>query len=166
MLSGLAPVWRGDARLLILGSFPGAASLHEQQYYAHPRNAFWPLMGALVGALDLPARPYADRLQALLDARIALWDAVAACDRPGSLDAHIRAAQPNDVRDLVQRLPSLVAVACNGATAHKQTTRLLPGWELIGLPSSSPAHAGLSLSAKQEIWLQRLRGVTGVSGTG
>lgn len=80
-LVGLAPVFDARARLLVLGSFPGAASLQAAQYYAHPRNAFWPVMGALLGEADLPARPYAERLQTLRRHRVALWDAVAACRR-------------------------------------------------------------------------------------
>ena len=90
---GLAPVWRADAELLILGSFPGQASLAARQYYAHPRNAFWPLMAALTGESDLAQQPYAARLQRLLHHRIALWDVVDRCVRPGSLDSAIRAAE-------------------------------------------------------------------------
>lgn len=157
MLSGLAPVWRPDARLLIVGSFPGAASLAAQQYYAHPRNAFWPLMAALTGQADLPQRPYADRLQALLAARVALWDAVTACEREGSLDAAIRQAQPADLPALVDRMPALEAIACNGAEALRQARRLLPAWPLVALPSSSPAHASLNVAAKRDAWLSALQ---------
>lgn len=157
MLTGLAPVWRPDAQLLILGSFPGSASLAAQQYYAHPRNAFWPLIAALIRQDDLPQRPYAERLHALIGTRIALWDAVAACERPGSLDADIRQAQPVDLVALVERLPGLRCIACNGATALKQTQRLLPGRVLTPLPSSSPAHASLSLLAKRDAWLSALQ---------
>ncbi len=157
-LSGLAPVWRADAELLILGSFPGAASLQAAQYYAHPRNAFWPLMAALLGQADLPQRSYAERLQALIEHRIALWDAVAACVRPGSLDSAIRNAEPAALPDLVARLPALRAIACNGDTAYRQTLALLPGvpWPLLRLPSTSPAHAGLSLADKRAAWRAQL----------
>ena len=157
MLTGLAPVWRPDARLLIVGSFPGVASLAAHQYYAHPRNAFWPLMAALTGQPDLPQQPYEARLQALLNARVALWDAVATCERQGSLDAAIRLAQPADLPALVRQLPALEAVACNGAEALRQTRRLLPAWPLVALPSSSPAHAGLGFGAKREAWCTALR---------
>lgn len=153
-LSGLAPVWRADARVLVLGSFPGAASLQAAQYYAHPRNAFWPVMAALLAEPELPRWPYEARLQRLQTGGIALWDAVGECERRGSLDSAIRAAQPSDLADLVARLPALRLIACNGATAHRETERLLPGapWPLLKLPSTSPAHAGLGLQAKIEAW--------------
>lgn len=157
-LHGLDPVWRPDARLLVLGSFPGVASLQARQYYAHPRNAFWPVMAAVIGLPDLPQLPYAQRLLRLQAAGVALWDAVAACERDGSLDSAIRAAQPSGLADLVARLPGLRAIACNGATAYRETMRLLPGapWPLHPLPSTSPAHAGLPLTAKIQAWCERL----------
>jgi len=153
-LVGLAPVFDAQARLLVLGSFPGAASLQAAQYYAHPRNAFWPVMGALLGEVDLPMRPYGERLQTLRRRHVALWDAVATCRREGSLDAAIEAAEPSDLRDLVARLPKLRAIACNGALSHKQTLLALGHIDLpvLRLPSTSPAHAGLSLATKTEAW--------------
>ncbi|HEY8879324.1 MAG TPA: DNA-deoxyinosine glycosylase [Roseateles sp.] len=153
-LVGLAPVFDARAQLLVLGSFPGAASLQAAQYYAHPRNAFWPLMGALLADATLPALPYAERLQALRRHRVALWDAVAACRREGSLDAAIEEAEPSDLPHLVARLPRLRAIACNGALAHKQALLALgePGVPVLRLPSTSPAHAGLSLADKIAAW--------------
>ncbi|WP_394478619.1 DNA-deoxyinosine glycosylase [Roseateles sp. LYH14W] len=158
-LVGLAPVFDAQARLLVLGSFPGAASLQAAQYYAHPRNAFWPVMGALLDEPDLIARPYAERLQTLRRHRVALWDAVAACRREGSLDTAIEAAEPSDLRDLVTRLPCLRAIACNGALAHRQTLLALGDSALpvLRLPSTSPAHAGLSLAAKTDAWRAALQ---------
>lgn len=152
-LVGLAPVFDEQARLLVLGSFPGAASLQAAQYYAHPRNAFWPVMGALLGE-DLQALPYAERLSALRRHRVALWDAVATCRREGSLDAAIEDAEPADLAELVARLPRLRAIACNGALAHKQTLLALgrPELPVLRLPSTSPAHAGLGPAAKAAAW--------------
>jgi len=154
---GLAPVFDAQARLLVLGSFPGAASLQAAQYYAHPRNAFWPVMGALTGE-DLAGQAYGDRLKSLRRHRIALWDAVAACRREGSLDTAIEAAEPSDLRELVGRLPELRAIACNGALAHRQTLLALGAIDLpvLRLPSTSPAHAGLSLAAKIAAWRDAL----------
>lgn len=153
-LVGLAPVHDARALLLVLGSFPGAASLQAAQYYAHPRNAFWPVMGALIDEASLAARPYAERLQALRRHRVALWDAVAACRREGSLDTAIEAAEPSDLGELVARLPKLRAIACNGALAHRQTLLALGdvGLPVLRLPSTSPAHAGLSLATKIDAW--------------
>ena len=161
-LVGLAPVYDAKARLLVLGSFPGAASLQAAQYYAHPRNAFWPVMAALTGE-DLVALAYAERLQALRRHRIALWDAVAACRREGSLDTAIEAAEPSDLRELVARLPQLRAVACNGALAHRQTLLALGATRLpvLKLPSTSPAHAGLSLANKIAAWREALATMPG-----
>ena len=157
-LVGLAPVFDARARLLVLGSFPGAASLQVAQYYAHPRNAFWPVMAALLGEAGLAAWSYAERLRALRRHRVALWDAVAACRREGSLDTAIEAAEPSDLRELVARLPDLRAIACNGALAHRQTLLALGAVELpvLKLPSTSPAHAGRSLADKTATWRAEL----------
>lgn len=157
-LVGLAPVWDARARLLVLGSFPGAASLQAAQYYAHPRNAFWPLMAALLDDAGLAALPYAERLAALRGHRVALWDAVAACRREGSLDTAIEAAEPSDLSHLIARLPELRAIACNGGLAHRQTLLALgePGVPLLRLPSTSPAHAGLSQADKIGAWRSAL----------
>lgn len=142
-------------RVLILGSLPGAASLAAGRYYAHPRNAFWRLLAPNVRA-DLPDLPYDDRLRALRGAGIGLWDVIAAAERRGSLDAAIRAPEAADLRALVSRLPALRAVAFNGATAARLGRRQLAGTGegpvLLDLPSSSPAHAGMSLADKLARW--------------
>lgn len=158
-LLGLPPVHAPHSRLLLLGSFPGAASLAAGQYYAHPRNQFWPLLSALWGAespapgADLRALPYAQRL-ALLQARgLALWDVYASCERQGSLDSAIRAAQPNDLAGLIRQLPALQAVAHNGAESAKAMRQLQAlGLPLYRLPSSSPAHARWSFERKLAAW--------------
>lgn len=157
-LIGLAPVVDAGVRVLVLGSFPGAASLQAAQYYAHPRNAFWPVMAALLGQPALTAQPYAQRLQTLLAGRVGLWDAVASCHREGSLDTAIAEALPSDLTQLLPRLPALRAIACNGALAHRETLALLgdPGVPVLRLPSTSPAHAGLSLAAKVAAWREAL----------
>ncbi len=162
-LTGLAPVFDARARLLVLGSFPGAASLQAAQYYAHPRNAFWPVMAALTGVSDLAQRPYAERLQQLRDHRVALWDAVAACRREGSLDTAIEAAEPSDLRELLARLPALRAIGCNGALAHRQTLLALGDVPLpvLRLPSTSPAHAGVPLASKVTAWRAALQPYVG-----
>jgi hypothetical protein len=156
---GFPPVVDPDVRVLVLGSLPGDASLAAAQYYGHPRNGFWRLMGAVVER-DLVALPYDQRLTALLAAGVGLWDVHAEAVRPGSLDAAIKDAADNDLLGLVDGLPNLRAVAFNGGTAAKAGARLLTGragrLALVTLPSSSPAHAAMGLEAKREAWM-RLR---------
>lgn len=140
---GFAPVVDEGARLLILGSLPGDASLDAGQYYAHPRNAFWRLMEAVLGA-PLTALSYEARLAALLARHVGLWDVIASAERKGSLDAAIRTPEAADLIALTHRLPDLRAIAFNGGTAARHGRRILEGATtaaLIDLPSSSPAHA-------------------------
>ena len=136
------PVVDANTRLLILGSLPGDASLKAAQYYAHPQNAFWRLVGRVVER-DLVALPYPDRLEALKATGVGLWDVIARAVRPGSLDGAIRDAEAADLNQLVSGLPQLRAVAFNGGTAARIGRRTLnppAGVQLIDLPSSSPAH--------------------------
>lgn len=159
-VQSFAPLHRGDARVLILGSMPGRASLHANQYYAHPRNAFWPILGSWCGiAADAP---YAERVTALLDAHIALWDVLEHCERVGSLDSAIdlKAARPNAIAELLGAQPQIERVLFNGAAAANIYQRFqLPQaapLQLRRLPSTSPAHAGMSLAEKTRRWHQAL----------
>ena len=152
------PVTRADTRLLVLGSLPGAVSLERRQYYAHPQNLFWRLMGRVIDR-DLVALGYDQRLAALLDARVGLWDTVAAATRKGSLDADIRLHAASDLAALAATLKELRAITFNGGTSARIGRAQLAGVEgldLIDLPSSSPAYASLSFEKKLESWL-RLR---------
>ncbi|MFC3174140.1 DNA-deoxyinosine glycosylase [Novosphingobium bradum] len=151
-----APVVAPNTRVLILGSLPGEASLAAGRYYAHPRNRFWHLAGAVIGRADLPDLAYEARLAALLAAGLGLWDAIASARRTGSLDAAIREAEAAPLRQLAQTLPALRAVGFNGARAAAIGRRALAGSSLalIDLPSSSPAHAAMPLAAKQARWLE------------
>ncbi len=152
LLVGLPPVVGPGARLLVLGSFPGGTSLAHARYYAHPRNQFWPILGALLGE-PLATLPYEARLGRLVARRIALWDALGACRRRGSLDAAIRDARGNDFEGLLEALPALGAVAFNGATAAKAEPAFAGrGLATYRMPSTSPAHAGLSCEAKLVRW--------------
>lgn len=147
------PVTRPDTRLLLLGSLPGAVSLAKAQYYAHPRNQFWRLVGAAIGR-DLAALAYEARLAALLDAGIGLWDTVAAATREGSLDAAIRLREASDLAGLARTLPALRAIGFNGGTSARIGRRQLgpvAGLDLIDLPSSSPAFT-LPFERKLERW--------------
>lgn len=148
------PVVDAKTRLLILGSLPGEASLAAGQYYAHPRNAFWRLMGGLLGEADLHERPYEARLAALRARGVGLWDTVAEAERIGSLDAAIRLPVHADLTGLVAALPDLRAVAFNGGKAAALGARILKADDRLArivLPSSSPALAR-PLSWKAEAW--------------
>ena len=153
-----APIENRAARVLVLGSMPGAASLLAGRYYAHPHNAFWPIMGELFGAG--PAVSYGQRVLILRRTGIALWDVLASCIRDGSLDADIDETSivPNDFRAFFDAHPRLRHVFFNGAKAehcfHRYVRPLLSdhGLSFTRLPSTSPAHASLSLSQKLKAW--------------
>jgi hypoxanthine-DNA glycosylase len=141
--AGLPPIARPDARLFILGSLPGDASLAAQRYYAHPTNQFWRLLGSAIGE-DLQALAYEKRLERLAERRIGLWDVIASATRPGSLDQAIRLAEHNQIEHLLHGFPNLRALAFNGATAAGVGRRLIgepPSHiSLLDLPSSSSAN--------------------------
>ncbi len=157
-IEGFPPIAADGARVLILGSMPGEASLAAGEYYAHPRNAFWPIMGALLG-FD-PALPYVERARRLAAARIALWDVAQSCVRPGSLDARMREVAPNDFAGFLASHPGIRHIFFNGAKAETLFARLvLPALPEAArrlprsrLPSTSPAHASLSQAAKLARW--------------
>ena len=156
-LQGLSPVLDADTRLIVLGSFPGVASLRAQQYYGHSQNDFWKILGELWG-LPLAQRPYAERVQALRAHGLGLWDVYASCEREGSLDSDIREPVLNDLASLRQHCPRLEAVAHNGGESfrHARHTRAL-GLPVYRLPSTSPANAGWSFQRKREAWAEVLR---------
>jgi hypoxanthine-DNA glycosylase len=151
---GLPPIARGDARLLILGSLPGDASLAAQRYYAHPTNQFWRLLGRAI-AEPLADMAYDERLARLAARQIALWDVIASASRRGSLDQAIRGAGANPLVPLLRDLPGLQAIAFNGATAAAIGRRLLEPVAgelvLLDLPSSSAANAR-PLAEKGAVW--------------
>jgi hypoxanthine-DNA glycosylase len=152
MLEGLAPVLDADTRLVILGSFPGAASLAAQQYYGHPRNNLWKLLSALWDE-DLVGLDYAQRLGALKRRRVGLWDVYRSCEREGSLDSAIRTPVPNDLTHLARFAPRLQAVAHNGtesARSRRITEQL--GVAVHTLPSTSPANAAWTFERKLAAW--------------
>ncbi len=152
------PVARSDARVLILGSMPGKVSLDAQQYYAHPRNLFWPIMGALFGAN--PARSYPERLQILQDHHVALWDVLQSCEREGSLDSDIQCEVAHDFARFFESHPHVSHVFFNGAKAENAFRLHVKDYPshliLTRLPSTSPAHAALSFAHKLSAW-EKLR---------
>ena len=155
MLTGLAPLVSSGTRLLILGSFPGAASLAAQQYYGHRQNQFWKILQAIWPSCALPtgADSYKIRSEWLLDRKLGLWDVYAACEREGSLDSSIRKPQVNDFSQLRHWCPDLRAIAHNGGESFKHarhTQRL--GLPVHKLPSTSPANASWSFERKLAAW--------------
>lgn len=141
--AGLPPIARPDVRLFVLGSLPGDASLAARQYYAHPTNQFWRLLG---GAIDQPLQelPYDRRLERLAESGVGLWDVIASARRRGSLDQAIRLAEHNHLEHLLRDFPELRAIAFNGSTAAEAGRKLIgeppAGVTLIDLPSSSAAN--------------------------
>ena len=159
-MQSFAPVASAEARVLVLGSMPGVASLAAERYYAHPQNAFWPIVGELCG-FD-PELAYPRRLAALRRAGVALWDVLARCEREGSLDSDIesQSMRANDFAAFLRRHRGITAVLCNGGTAHRLFRRLvrptLPDpWRTLPvakLPSTSPAYAAMRRADKLRAW--------------
>jgi len=157
---GLKPIVRFDAETLILGSLPSERSIQSGEYFAHPRNVFWRIMGKLVDAG--PERGYSDRVEQVLLKRLAIWDVLAAAVRPGSLDAAIQreTAQPNNFPDFLRDHPAIQRVCFNGQKAAGMFDRLvLPdigtradNIRFVTLPSTSPAHAAMSFEQKLSEW--------------
>lgn len=181
-LQGLPPLVSPHTRVLVLGSFPGAASLAAQQYYGHPRNHFWPIMAGVFSEFQafqaVCARPeskdsydffkasvpasYADRCAWLLAGGVGLWDVYASCQRQGSLDADIRQPQANDFARILALCPQLRLIAHNGGESfkHARHTQAL-GVPVVRLPSTSPANASWSFGRKLAAWQAALGSVLG-----
>ncbi len=164
-VQGFPPIANAKARVLILGSMPGGASLAAGQYYAHGQNLFWRILGDITGAA--PSLPYALRARALKFHQIALWDVLASCKRDGSLDSAIEEAsiRANDFTAFYRVHPRIVRVFFNGAKAEACYRRyVLPGVaaglgpkSCARLPSTSPANASMSRAYKHKVWTQALR---------
>ena len=147
------PVCAEDALILILGTMPSVASLQQGFYYAHPRNAFWPILFDLMG--EAYSEDIGARKRLLLGHRIALWDVARSAVRPGSLDSAIRQAEPNDIPGLLERCPGIRTVLLNGTTAHALYKKLLPPLlvECALLPSTSPANT-MAYAKKRAAWAE------------
>ena len=153
------PIIGHQPRILILGSMPGVASLEAVQYYAHPRNAFWRIMAAL---FDIDhENGYDRRIREIEQRPLILWDTLQACYRPGSLDSNIAAdsVQANDFPGLLRQFPGIRSIAFNGGTSEKYFRKLvipvlpeIASIELLRMPSTSPANAGMSFEQKLASW--------------
>lgn len=168
LVTSFPPIITPASTVLILGSMPGEMSLRLQQYYAHPRNHFWPIIEDLTG---VPARaPYPERVGRLAESGVALWDSLKACVRPGSLDTSIvpDTEEPNDFLSLLAAHPAIRAICFNGKKSeqvfHKRVLPTIPAasldrLDLIGLPSTSPANASFTYAQK----LERAGGLSGIT---
>lgn len=158
--SSFLPIVRADARILILGSLPGLASLKQQQYYANPQNAFWRILEAVCG---IPASlPYTERCLHVMQAKLAIWDVCQSAQRHGSLDSAIEKESviANDINGLLAACPEIALIVFNGLAAaslfkkhiklnhHMETMHI----QTMTLPSTSPAHAGISFDEKLAKW--------------
>lgn len=160
MKTAFPPILGPEPRVLILGSMPGDTSLAKGEYYGHTHNAFWPIMGNILGFE--PNAPYPERTAALMRHRIALWDVIASCERPGSLDSSIRhdSVEVNDFATLLNRNPSLTRILFNGRGAEQafrrhavaQLNESSRAIKRVYLPSTSPAYAGMRFTEKLAAW--------------
>ena len=164
LIHGFPPIERRGARVLVLGSMPGVASLTAGEYYAHPRNQFWRIASEIYG-FDVAAS-YRRRTQALSLAGVALWDVLASCARPGSLDSDIdeHSIVVNPFAEFLDRQRDIQRVCFNGRKAESSWRRYVQGGlppgrklEYRSLPSTSPAYAGMSYLLKLRIWRSAMK---------
>lgn len=157
MIESFAPIIPENARILILGTMPGAMSLQKQQYYGFPQNAFWKILFSYFRQADVPQN-YSERVKLLHEQKIALWDVLANCDRKGSLDIHIKNQMPNNIPKLIQQQPTIEKILFNGKESYKYFSKSFP--ELVDfahevIPSTSPANT-VKFTTKLEIWSEAL----------
>ena len=151
-----SPNINNDSKILVLGSMPGVKSLDEQQYYAHPQNRFWKLMGKICNEDNLQNLDYETKLQVLLANKIALWDVIQTCNRTGSLDSNIQNEKPNKIIQLLKEFPNIHTICLNGNKSYtafkKHFPELLKQYKCYKLPSTSPANARYCLEKLYEEW--------------
>ena len=145
-----------NSKILILGSMPGVKSLEEQQYYAHPQNRFWKVIGCICNEPKIPELNYEIKLKTLLNNNIALWDTLKSCKREGSLDSDIQNEAPNDIRKLLKKYPNIKMICLNGNKSYsafkKYFPDLLEKYTCYKLPSTSPANARYKLDDLFKEW--------------
>lgn len=145
-----------ESKILILGSMPGIKSLEEQQYYAHPQNRFWKVMGNICNEPKLSELDYETKLKTLLNNNIALWDTIKSCKREGSLDSDIQNEKPNDIRKLLKTYPNIETICLNGNKSYSAFKKYFPvlfeKYACHRMPSTSPANARYSLNILIKEW--------------
>ena len=149
------PVYAPQARVLIVGTMPSVKSLADAQYYAHPRNAFWPILFDVFG--EAPTSDYEAKKALICRNRLALWDAAAACEREGSLDSRMRDIAYNDFSSLYAACPDIRTVLCNGAAAHDMFLKsgFAGARRVCRMPSTSPAYT-MPYEKKKELWKEAI----------
>lgn len=144
------------SKVLILGSMPGVKSLEMQQYYAHPQNRFWKVMGLICKCENLHNLEYSEKLQTLLNNNIALWDVIKSCEREGSLDSNIEKEIPNKIHALLKKYKNIEVICLNGNKSYsafkKHFPLLLEKYKCLKMPSTSPANAKFRLENLYEEW--------------
>ena len=160
-LEALPPLVSTTTKVLILGSFPGAASLRAQQYYGHPRNHFWPILQAIwpYEPMDTGQSSYENRSKWLLAHGLGVWDVYASCERDGSLDSNIRNAVLNDFSTIKQMCPALLAIAHNGGESFRHSGHVM---DSLRAPEEPARRGGLqeaSAAPTGESELHEARGV-------
>lgn len=153
MIYSFPPAVNPQTRVLVIGSMPGVASLRAREYYAYKYNQFWKIVFDLFAGGRQPAN-YEDKINTLLAHHIGLWDALSACERPGSLDGNISNPTPNDFPGLFSQYPQIHTLLFNGQAARLHFKRAFgdAGKMCLTLPSTSPAHAALSYDDKLQRW--------------
>lgn len=145
-----------ESKILILGSMPGIKSLEEQQYYAHPQNRFWKVIGNICNKPKLSELDYETKLKTLLNNNIALWDTIKSCKREGSLDSDIQNEKPNDIRKLLKTYPNIETICLNGNKSYSAFKKYFPvlfeKYVCYRMPSTSPANARYSLNILIKEW--------------
>ena len=156
MLKSFEPLINNESEILILGSMPGIKSLEASEYYAHPQNRFWKIMGVICNYPDLEKKSYEIKTKTLLKNKIALWDTVKNCTREGSLDSNIQNIIPTNILALLSKYPKIRKICCNGAKSYsffgKYSKNIPKDIEVIALPSTSPANARYSFDKLLTEW--------------
>ena len=151
MLKGFPPIIGENPTILILGSMPSVKSLEEQEYYAHPTNRFWRILGELY---HTEFHSYDDKIMFLKSHQIALWDVIECCEREGSLDSQIKKVIPNDIKEILIEYPSIHTIYCNGRKAYELFNQHFPKEKImvIALPSTSSANQSKPYSSIIKEW--------------
>lgn len=148
------------SKVLILGSMPGIKSLELRQYYAHPQNRFWKLMGLFCGCPNMQELEYESKIQLLLNNKFALWDVISSCEREGSLDSDIENEIPNKIPELLQEYKNIEIICLNGNKAYSALKKYFPElfqkYQCCKMPSTSPANAKFKLQDLYTFWSEEL----------